>query len=298
LHVNEKIELTRDYEKEIKNHHERDALAAAIKAYKNYRSLFLKTEQILDEMNSPELFDDVIRKVVKDGRENIMDTIEEIVESKKVVEEPKIEIKKTVREEDYQRLIEKLQDRLKQKDFDLEIVKGHLQKLQETSQQLRRRLEETRTTKIIDAEINRLWHRISLLEKELDKLKKMNELMKMTRRAEEDGLIPLVEIEDCSGQNLIELNKMIDLKNRIVFSNCPDVFTLNEFGIRALVRKTPLNEKDMERLEFPVIVVAEEQIEKYEEIRTIKQELFEKEVKAAKKTGLIEWLKGYRKRKV
>lgn len=298
LRISEKVELTRDHEIEIKNHHERDALAAAIKAYKNYRSLFLKIEQTVNEIGSPELFEDVARKVVKEDVENIMDGIDEIVEKKKVVEEPKVEIKKTVREEDYQKLIEKLQERLKQKDSDLKIVRDHVQKLQEASHHLKRRLEEARATKIIDEEINRLWHRISLLEKELAQMKKMNELMKMMRWAEEDGLIPLVEIEDFSTQNLVELNRMIDLKNRIVFSNCPDAFTLNQFGIRALVRKTPLNEKEMEQLEFPVIVVAEEQIEKYEEIKTIKQDLFEKEIKTAKKTGLIEWLKGYRKRRL
>lgn len=298
LQISEKIELVREHEIKIKNHHERDALAAAIKAYKSYRSLFLKIEQTLNEINSPEFFGDVAKKIVKEDVENIMGAVDDIIESKKAPERPKVEIKKTMREEEYQRLIEKLQERLKQKDSDLKIVKDYAQKLQETSNLLKRKLEETRTTKIIDEEINRLWHRISLLEKELAGMKKMNELMKMMRRAEEEDLIPLVDIDDCNTQNLIELDRMIDLKNRIVFSNCSDVFTLNEFGIRALVRKTSLNEKDMERLEFPVIVVAEEQIEKYQEIKTIKQEMFEKEIKTAKKTGLIEWLKGYKKRRL
>lgn len=296
LQLIEKTEIVKDYELRINNNHERDALAAAIKAYRKYKDLFSKIEQTLIELDHMEIFEEVTKRLLKEGGENIIEVVKEILEEKVKPPEPEVVVKKVMTEKEYQNLVERLQNRLAQREEDLNIVKEHSEKLKKTIEGLEFRIKKLGTAEIVDREIERLWHRISILEKEIDELRRANEMMKKVRRIEDDK-IPLIDVEDCSIGTLIDIDKKIDLENRIVYCNSSDLTPLNEFGIKALVRKTPLSEKELERLEFPVIIVAEDQIEKYEEIKTIKQEFFEKEFKVAKKTGLVEWLKGYRKRK-
>ena len=52
---------------------------------------------------------------------------------------------------------------------------------------------------------------------------------------------------------------------------------------------------ELRKLEFPVISISEDLIDKSDQIKFIKEDVFEKCFK--KKSGLIGWLKSYRERK-
>ena len=61
----EKGELIRELEVKVKNRHEADALAASIKAWKNYRELSIKVYHTLKRLELTELFDVVLGKLLR-----------------------------------------------------------------------------------------------------------------------------------------------------------------------------------------------------------------------------------------
>ncbi|MBI4010606.1 MAG: DUF460 domain-containing protein [Candidatus Aenigmarchaeota archaeon] len=61
----QKEELVRELEVEAKNRHEMDALAASIKAWKNYRELSVKVSNALKKLGLTDLFDVVLEKLLR-----------------------------------------------------------------------------------------------------------------------------------------------------------------------------------------------------------------------------------------
>lgn len=78
-------QFVRKYEKlsgiklKFKSRHERDALAAALKALKANRQLIRKVDNALREEGLENIFDEVMRMVVKEESENITNAINEIL---------------------------------------------------------------------------------------------------------------------------------------------------------------------------------------------------------------------------
>lgn len=81
----EKEELVKEVEVKAKNRHEADALAASIKAWKSYRDLFIKVDNTLRQMGLTELFDVVLKKLLRKESYNIQEAINgAIVEKYKI----------------------------------------------------------------------------------------------------------------------------------------------------------------------------------------------------------------------
>jgi predicted RNase H-like nuclease (RuvC/YqgF family) len=76
----EKEKIVRDFEDEVKNSHQKDALAAAIKAFRSYHELFIRVEKSLGDRK--ELYDDVTRIVLKKRSYSISDVIKSLVKKK------------------------------------------------------------------------------------------------------------------------------------------------------------------------------------------------------------------------
>ena len=78
-------QFVRKYEKlsgirlKFKSRHERDALAAALKALKANRQLIRKIDNALRKEGLQDIFDEVMRMIVKDESENITNAINEIL---------------------------------------------------------------------------------------------------------------------------------------------------------------------------------------------------------------------------
>lgn len=79
----EKSKLVEDYREEIKDSHQKAALAAGLRAFKNYHELFLKIEEVLHKMEQDDLFEEVVRKMLKKKNENIVDVTKKILEKRK-----------------------------------------------------------------------------------------------------------------------------------------------------------------------------------------------------------------------
>lgn len=76
----EKNEMVKKYE--IKRH-ERDALAASLKAFKSYHELFSKIQDTISKLGSEEIFDEIVIKLLKEKADNIADAIEKIKRKRK-----------------------------------------------------------------------------------------------------------------------------------------------------------------------------------------------------------------------
>ncbi len=283
LHVKEKEELVKDFSGIVKGGHEVDALAASIKAWKSYRSFFLKTKGDLEKMGLSEFFEDVIVKLIRGEADNIEDAANEVLNQKRRIL-PKI---KPVIEKDLG-LVQKLQRALAQKDKYIGILRQQSDVLNRALNKERMKLRYLDKIRL-DAE------ELEKTKGEMETLKKTNGLLKILRKIEGRNLVPLIEIEgDVDG-----LDKNIDLEDRFLFTNSlENLNLLNQYKIKGLLTTDAVDKKMVKDLEFPVIQVNEELIQNIEGIKTIEIEDLERELPQAKKTGLVEWLEKYKRREM
>lgn len=73
-----KFSVVSDYSDEVFDEHQRDALAAALKAWKKYRSMFMRVDDALASMDRQEIYEDVVRKLLRDKNMNIMNAVNDI----------------------------------------------------------------------------------------------------------------------------------------------------------------------------------------------------------------------------
>ncbi len=78
----EKVKVIQKYEKYIKDSHQKDALAACLKAFKHYHELFLKIEDFLKKIDKKEIYEKVVEEVMKSESENIVNVTKRILERK------------------------------------------------------------------------------------------------------------------------------------------------------------------------------------------------------------------------
>ena len=75
----EKSKIIDDYKERIKDSHQKDALASALRAFKNYHSTFLKVEEILKKIGRKDVFEEVVKRVWKRRTESIVDAAKETI---------------------------------------------------------------------------------------------------------------------------------------------------------------------------------------------------------------------------
>jgi predicted RNase H-like nuclease (RuvC/YqgF family) len=79
----EKEKMIEDYREKIKDSHQKDALAAALRAFRNYHAMFLKIEEVTKRFGREDIFEDVVRRVLKKKSESIVDATKEIIKKEK-----------------------------------------------------------------------------------------------------------------------------------------------------------------------------------------------------------------------
>ena len=279
LALNEKRELTKDYYHSLKNDHEVDALSAAIKAWKHHRTLFSKVNDALKKIDKKELFAYAMKMILKEEGLNIEDAIRELNEKN----EP-FEIKEVSKEEAVQRdVINRLQKKLVEKQQDIDSLQKQNILLSKALNEARRerRLKESRVEIYTPKDYQELESSINYLKK--------------FRRIENKGYYPVIEISKIDGDLLEHINDRIDLEGNVVLTNDKEnLNVLNKFNVKCLLT---FDELASENLEFPVVQIEKVSLESFDDIKTIKIDYIEKRLAEAKKTGLIGWLKSYRKRK-
>jgi predicted RNase H-like nuclease (RuvC/YqgF family) len=76
----EKNEIVKKYEI---GGHQKDALAAGIKAFKSHHELFLKIKDVATKLELEDIFDEIVIKLIKEKADNIADAIEKIKRKRK-----------------------------------------------------------------------------------------------------------------------------------------------------------------------------------------------------------------------
>jgi predicted RNase H-like nuclease (RuvC/YqgF family) len=270
MSIHEKVEIAKRYDIKVKNDHERDAVAAAFKAYKQYVSLLRKINTSLSSLGLNHIYNKVVESMIFGYADNIDEAINKALTQKEVKEEKKEIIK--------QPAIEKPVE-VKRLERDVEILKKYNEKLLEEIKKLKRR--------------KRAVSKDFSLRKEFSMLSDVLKQLKSMRRLELEGKIPLVEVKDMSC--LEQLDELIDLKGRVVLVDFGDLRLLNKYEIKAAVSMIDV---DKSKLEFPVVVLESKDIKQKDNIKFIEASLFEEKIKEARKEGLVEWVKDYRKRKI
>jgi hypothetical protein len=79
----EKERMVEDFDEYVEDNHQKDALAAGLKAFKNYHELFLKIEETLTKQKKEELFEEVVKEIFKDETKNIIEVVETVSKRKK-----------------------------------------------------------------------------------------------------------------------------------------------------------------------------------------------------------------------
>ncbi len=297
LSTSEKAMLIKSYKIKMKNDHEKDALASATKAYKVFAGLFVRTKNALDKVGLMRYYPEVIEKVVFEESENINEAIESVMQEKmgrrlEVIEEKKELV--TPRERGLMKKIETLQEELKRREKDILILRDYNQKLKKNFVEVNRKLDyyRRRLRESGSSELRRVEVDVKRLE---DKL----EIIKRLRQVELEGYIPLIEIGDIRSDDVEEMHSIVDLTKRAVYCEDPsNAQILNEYDILALVSSKEPDDKVFEKVNFPIILEKNITLKRVNDIRAIEFKEFENKLREAKKSGLVEWLEKYRKRRL
>ena len=78
LQIVEKNKIIREYSEYTKKRHEKDALAAVVKAWKNYRPFLSKIEKGLKRENLSEYFDTIVKNFLEGCYYNMEEAVTDI----------------------------------------------------------------------------------------------------------------------------------------------------------------------------------------------------------------------------
>ncbi len=317
LSIHGKKELTRKHDYE--NLHERDALAAALNAYNNFKDKFKNIESRMDDLNLQDLSEEVKEFVVTGEAKNVSEAVEIALGGDEEKDEEEDEIR-TYDEEDLKEKIDNYRQIIMKERKDRKKLEEHNKKLKEEVKKLKRRaselkkerneLEKGEKEKVLEkTEVRKLErnlrskeNRIKRLENEKRELKAEVEKWKIYDELRKEGRIPLREVGKLTVQNLRSEDEEYKLKGCVLLiKDAGDdmdkiLETLEKLGAEAVIG-------DMEEevidtfIEEGVWACSEESvsIKERDGVRYVDWEDF-KEIKKEKKDSFIGWLKRYRGR--
>ncbi|MEM5875231.1 MAG: DUF460 domain-containing protein [Candidatus Aenigmatarchaeota archaeon] len=257
LLVEEKEEMVRKIGIEVKDEHQRDAVAAAYYAYKKIKKRLETIKVFLERKNLVEFYDEVVYKFFRDYRKNLIYILERLVSrsEEKIEESEKEEIVKQISffEENL---------RLKKKIKDLE-----------------KELNYYRKINLIFSELIEYKEKFLKIEKYFNLLKKIYDL-------EIKNILAIIDIDK---YDIYDLNYYIGLENKLVFSNDEKKFPLLKgFGIKALF--TEVDIKDQQHIKYPVFLVKRSDLVNFDGIYGIERKKFEKMMKEVLKEEIKRWV--------
>jgi hypothetical protein len=300
LSVTEKNWIVHDFLKQLKDDHEKAALSSAFNAFRHYSKVFKRTHEILEAKGMSNLYDRIVEATVTGEVENITEAINRMLSSEvklpettqKVVDE-KIVLNKTV---------SGLQERIKILEKDISILK-------ETNEKLKNKLEMRE--KDLSYYRNKTQEKINLsslqeMKKNIDALKQnlkhyidLTETLKSFREVELKYYYPIIEFEEIRDSIAKDFDKDLDLEDRVIFAeDIENAQVLNDYKIKALITSNKSNENILNKVDFPIILKKDISIEKVKNISVVKKQDLEECIKKTRKTGFIQLLQDYRKRKL
>ena len=300
LSIVEKNWLVREFMKEIKDDHEKDALASALFAFKHYSKVFKRTYDILALQGLSKFYDKVVETVVTGEVENIAEAINAVLKTREKVEVPD---KKIIDEKKVlDRTLSRYQERIKLLEKDIKILK-------ESNERLKKQLEirekdiryyKKKLDEKVDFEsVASVKKKTEQLESEAKESMSLIEKLKLFRKIELKNYYPIIEIEEIRGNIVKDIDENLDLEDRVVLGeNIENAQILNDYNIKALIALEEPSERILEKVNFPVIVKKDISIEKVKNISSVRKQELEECIKKARKVGFVQWLEGHKKRRL
>jgi len=297
----DKNKLVREFKERIEDDHERDALASALEAFKAHSSVFERTEGILSSLGLSELYDRIVESVITGKVENITEAINQTLN--KMREKRKVpKIKEKVIVKPVLKSVTELQRRIKGLEKDVQILKKHNESLKEKLIESENRVKHFKKKlkqKLDIDSVGTIKKGMDRLRNELEESKYLIDRLKIFRKYQLTGFIPIMELNEITLEKVKDLDKEMDLENRVIFVNNPNnAQILNDYKIQALIVQKEPSERILEKVNFPIIVKEDISIEKMKNILVVKRGLFEEKLKKARKEGFVQWLSGHKKRKL
>jgi hypothetical protein len=297
--------------------HEKDALAAAIFAYKSFAGQFSKIDDTLAQVGMGAYGDEVKRMVLSGDVKNINEALEKIrkrdgrenAHETKAEERPRAQaagskteqvltskIKDLERSLDIQKMyIEKLEGKIK----DLEKTKAQMQEDQlRKSDAGRKQLLENKEVSLRETMIGNLHVETSELKKENERLHA--EIRKRDERTAilEEGAVPLIPVEEWSRESLAEADRNFKAKDGILWvcrfsqSNNAAKYCIALHPKAVAIDCDDVTEKLLRNADVTVMKGLAPQ--KREFYASAQREVLERASKGGERSGFLKWLKDYR----
>jgi len=301
LSISEKKWIVREFKDDIEDDHEKDALASALYAFKHYSSMFKRTHELLESQGLSKFYDKVVETVVTGEVENIAEAINTILKTREKIKIPKFDKKVLAEKKVLDKTVSKLQERIKRLERDIIILK-------ESNKKLKKRLEirekdirhyrKKLNEKIDLGSLASIKKKTDQLKIELEESSDLVEKLKLFRKIELKGYYPIIELEEMRNSIIKDLDQNLDLEDRVILAESTNAQILNDYNIKALITLEEPSEEVLGKVNFPVIVKKDISVEKMKNISVVKKQELEECLKKARKTGFVQLLKGYKKRRL
>lgn len=299
---------------QIKDAHERDALAAASFAFREYEALFNNINRALGTMRLEQHSDKVKEMIMTGKAKNIAEAVDRI----RPREEPKIKTEFKEVNLDWKEKANEYVKRLKEKDRKYEISRLYTEKLEDKVKALERQKrvyqeeearknERARKELLKEKELRKMNIVIKQLHFELSKQKELKEAYEqMVRRQEEligildEGLVAVIRIPSFTKEDIMRVSNEFDIVNKVVWI---EDFKPSKTVARTLISKKPkivIAEMEDEMKYYlkksGMIVINGIRPEMKEFYGTVSPKELESTMKKTEKRDFLKWLDDYRKR--
>ena len=297
LRIEEKNELLRSLGISVEDDHQRDALAAAYKAYLRIKPKLEHIEARLREAGLTKKADEVKALVI--GGSNLGEAMQKVTKRERPREEEPEE-QESVDVRPYVRKIRELEGRIAFLEREKEELRGIIREQRRTIERLERRIadydEEVRKKVLRERELEAKVKRIEILEKQLREAKAVIErlgrdLVKVKRMnvVEVRGsAVPLKVLRVLSWRELERIEREVGLrKGDVLFVLNPAgagkaiAEELVEKGIRAVISESPLPQSVAEVLReahLPFFLSNELDVKRVDEFAVVERETLERAI--------------------
>ena len=294
--------------------HERDAMAAALAAYKSMASGFSKVEDTLRLLGLEEKGEDIKQLLLTKRAKNLTEAVDMISE-KKPEEPERVEIRTTpsgqLRTDDLIRKIRSLQNTVEVQKAYIDRLEQKFKEMEKSRQQMIdervRQTTEAKKAALRDKELGLREQMISGLRQQLAASEKEKERAQQAieRKAEleqlvAEGRVPMVPVKGWSKEALAEADRFYGLKDRLIWiadfkeSNAAPKYCV-ALGIKGVIGE--LDEKTAERLrQTGIMAVTGLKPEGAEWWVWAEKKDFEGALRSTERKGFVNWLSGYRQR--
>lgn len=304
LKHNEKKDITNGYE--TKDSHQRDALAAALFAYTEHEETLKKVERSVEGLGLWKYSDDIKDMIIKGRCRNVAEAIETVLSVEKRPGKRINDKRKKATKGDMESIINKLRGSLKEKERSMNLLENYAGKLEERVSLLEKENEKMgkkkprkKVPENMTYKIRNLNNKIKDKDRKVGELKENLRLMKKIEETIKRGYAPVKVAEETNLESLEKLEKKLGLYKDIVYFkkySKPD----KRFAKRLKEKETEVilgdfPEEIKKKIEKEGILV----LEKNEvDVKILKGfgHISPESLKKVRKKGLINWLKEYRKR--